>query len=275
MSQNLNRNSQAEMVNNAQLRLAAGYQASLHSRQQRPQLPYGPSLRGACKQRRQPAQTARRRTGLRAGPRAKGTKHGASYDSSEDEASVQFSEDAAPNSTAPTAPSRADTNAAADSNWRSREGLDLACCLRCLPGSSMPPLAAHAASTAAAAKEAIEQRLDACYQYHSCCAGCSSFEQSGLQRKPASMAQYVSLQCAVVVQIPIWHCPKCSTTFTANPVAAGCWPNTPVLPSILWDQQLLHFSSHLRQEGGVSFDGEWLCFCKPADCTYSCTQHNT
>ena len=149
---------------------------------------------------------------------------------------------------------RQQRNEALDKNWQARTTGDLDSWLRCIPGQDLPPPAAHAASTAQLLQTDAQSRINSTCLYHtqSCTKGCKG--QSHLQQTSCSTVVYVTFQCAVTVQIPVWQCSKCSTTVSADVVAAGLWPSSPQQTSYLWDEQLLVQVARQR-ESGQSFDG--------------------
>ncbi|KAJ9523962.1 hypothetical protein QJQ45_022392 [Haematococcus lacustris] len=66
--------------------------------------------------------------------------------------------------------------------------------------------------------------------------------------------EYVSVQFRFPLQVPQCRCQGCKQLVAVSPVPFGCWGNTPVQPSIWFDQSLLE-SHSLLMAHGMSFGG--------------------
>ncbi|KAL6754022.1 hypothetical protein V8C86DRAFT_2713917 [Haematococcus lacustris] len=66
--------------------------------------------------------------------------------------------------------------------------------------------------------------------------------------------EYVSVQFRFPLQVPQCRCQGCKQLVAVSPVPFGCWGNTPVQPSIWFDQSLLQ-SHSLLMAHGMSFGG--------------------
>ncbi|KAJ9528437.1 hypothetical protein QJQ45_020285 [Haematococcus lacustris] len=64
--------------------------------------------------------------------------------------------------------------------------------------------------------------------------------------------EYVSVQFRFPLQVPQCRCQGCKQLVAVSPVPFGCWGNTPVQPSIWFDQSLLQ-SHSLLMAHGMSF----------------------
>lgn len=112
----------------------------------------------------------------------------------------------------------------------------------------------------------IQSRLDNAWQLHDCC--------HSLSAEPSDNSMLLNVEGHEVdvvflgnhrgrVSVPTWHCNTCNSNFSADPLAANCFPSTPCSPSLWFHRPVLEFHKHLGLSSGTTYTGE-VIGCMPS-----------
>lgn len=103
---------------------------------------------------------------------------------------------------------------------------------------------------------ALQQQLNTTWQHHQCsahgsdqlcCPAYSSFQESGRRS-----ITFYGLEHVGDLQLPVWQCNTCFSCFEPSPSALGCFPNSPVEPSIWFDTSVLELYRRLGLLSGTT-----------------------
>jgi hypothetical protein len=122
--------------------------------------------------------------------------------------------------------------------------------------SKLPLVACQAALRHKATQQAVQQALNEGWRSH-CCPSIQdrSLQLSDLVQLKTEKLQFVSTECRVKVELPVWKCTKCSKSdITPNAVHIGCWPSSPKQPTMLYSLELMQSYTH-AERGGLSITG--------------------
>lgn len=89
-----------------------------------------------------------------------------------------------------------------------------------------------------------------------CPTACSCAEHAAYSRSDAGEVSYYGRTCTFTLRVATFHCNCCSRKIELPPLAFGCFPSTPVQPTIWWELQLLHQYRKEAHESGLSMTGE-------------------
>jgi hypothetical protein len=116
----------------------------------------------------------------------------------------------------------------------------------------------------AAMQAQIEGSFEELKQAHSTCG-------DPLVRFQQHTVMYCSLEFARGLIIPSCACRKCGVV-SPPALAFGCFPSSPVEPSIWYDTSVLEFYKHLGTEEGVSATGGCCVFACVRACSRACVR---
>ncbi|KAL6752839.1 hypothetical protein V8C86DRAFT_2744567 [Haematococcus lacustris] len=166
-------------------------------------------------------QTRRKRIGQLA-PVRRALNNG-SNDSADDTCGYEFEPAPQPASSCPSWKHRQETAAKA---WIARALHDKQAII-----DNAPAAAAAAAEECELLRQLMQARLDAAIL--SCCSGAQ------LEELPATVVERVGLAHRFQLSVRHCTCSSCKQSVSASPLHHGCWGNSPVQPSMWFDQTLL------------------------------------